>query len=1766
MDLPLAFFWTSLLKLLLLRAHLQTQTSSWLRLCVFVSFLGALPALFVAGEAPRFSLEAQPAGVSPRLVSAPNWQPTPQRGAGPLGALCCSPWVSSGLEARFTPKRRNGTAAAAGTAKGRGRERRGGRCSGQSLARRAKKEEGTDSVKLAQTDRWLPEEAWRHLAGLPPCAALGGWGAKLKIANKKGKRRKKRVSLRKTRNIPERRAWVFSQELPASPCGDSCLLRPLQSTLQRPPRWASSTGNALFVHRTHSWCHSRYSFLSSSPALCAFTVPCPRGQCSPESTLSLSPLPSSLRRFLRTASRQTSSEAPLVFQSPSSSHSLSSGHCSPLPSQSLSQPLSQPRPKSSAALPVSLLSVLRSSSSSSSSSHPRHSVLFSRSSASGGSPSAAWALSLHREAPGGRGSDPEEAQRRGRERERERGHERGEDKNEVKETGDAAWGDYRLVTCPLFYSNARMHLGHAYSCVLADTLVRYARSRQGFYDSPLSRSEEPAGPPLRTAEPARGEDAGDGGEHTETETERETETQRETQRETEATEASTAESAGEKSPDARRLKEGEKEEREGGARGAREREGGCMILTGADEHGGKVVRAAEAAWRAYWKETEKKGEEEKNADSGETDESLAKPHASPDLSTPSVLTSASPVSPFSPCFSSAFSQDSVEAFVNSIAAYNCAMLRRLHILQHPDGSLPFFRTSTRDEPSSFSSFSSSTSRSSSSSSASSFTSADPDSVEKVERREDAERSVGRCREEAPETERLGEERDKSGEIRRLWRDGGDAKKRATPRSAHERAVWTLWRMLEEKGLIYKAAASSLPSALSSASASRGRQEAFNFVGEEEEDQAWRMHVSRGTRSPVSASLPGPASSSVSSSSLSSSLSLSPSSLSVSSSPLSAALPERERRGGEASQAACLDRRRRRESQGSEDGEEHRGEKQEEKEESEDPAGEGGGAEFYFFRLTHFKDALLQLYASPRLFSIAPASRLEEVKAFVEHGGLRDLAISRPSSTYTVSPLLHSLAASSSPASWPYSSSPVSSPQSHLSPFSLRSDSAVDSSVSREEILRRTERRRQSGNTVGVWGLRVPPVDFDDFLSLPSPFAFPSSSRSSSPFSSCTSSPRSSSCRSERNAVYVWFDAVVGYLTAAGFPDVNSRRFRALWPPSLQVLGKDILRFHGVLLPALLLGVGLPLPRRLLVHGWWTDTRNRKLSKSAAAVSLSSSDAATRETPVQERKRRDEEEEQPSASRDGDRSEKKTQEKTSLPDEDATNADGSRTRGERETRDAETPRRDTNGDSRGTCREDTEGDVGGETRGDCGKASREAAAEAGGCRRGDEKAEKTGERGEASEQRGRARFDKDDGESKASWSGDNSLSEALRRLVDLYSPDVLRFFLLHAKSPEKDMAFFVSTAAGFEKTKRSETTPRPHASSSRSPSASAGENSLSIPEVYVTLQRSVGNLLSRVLSLLWKRSGARGRLPRRPRWVDRAFGASRAETRPVEESDRRRATAETSARDVASFGRDENNERDGRGEETEAAREESEAAAREKQWLGDNAVRDKRDDGRGREPDAQEQRMWNESKGHAQEREREGLQSSLDADTSTTSGASERMKEDCQVFLKKIIDFEQDADACMHTLQFHLYTRHLLRLASEANAFIDRLAPWRLLSSSSLRPSSAFSSSLSSSSDLSLSLSAANEEARRASLETALFFLCEFLRRFARLLAPVSPGLAEKIFAQLRVPVGLRTLEQQSGKTCSKEETESAEDEQEGADMMPGGWAVETPQQMLPPLS
>ncbi|XP_006889129.1 PREDICTED: methionine--tRNA ligase, mitochondrial [Elephantulus edwardii] len=84
---------------------------------------------------------------------------------------------------------------------------------------------------------------------------------------------------------------------------------------------------------------------------------------------------------------------------------------------------------------------------------------------------------------------------------------------------------------------------------------------------------------------------------------------------------------------------------------------------------------------------------------------------------------------------------------------------------------------------------------------------------------------------------------------------------------------------------------------------------------------------------------------------------------------------------------------------------------------------------------------------------------------------------------------------------------------------------------------------------------------------------------------------------DSQTVYVWLDALVNYLTVLGYPDAE---FRSWWPTTSHVIGKDILKFHAIYWPALLLGAGLSPPRRIYVHSHWTVS-GQKMSKSLGNV-------------------------------------------------------------------------------------------------------------------------------------------------------------------------------------------------------------------------------------------------------------------------------------------------------------------------------------------------------------------------------------------------------------------------------------------------------------------------------------------------------------------------------------------------------------------------------------
>ncbi len=81
-------------------------------------------------------------------------------------------------------------------------------------------------------------------------------------------------------------------------------------------------------------------------------------------------------------------------------------------------------------------------------------------------------------------------------------------------------------------------------------------------------------------------------------------------------------------------------------------------------------------------------------------------------------------------------------------------------------------------------------------------------------------------------------------------------------------------------------------------------------------------------------------------------------------------------------------------------------------------------------------------------------------------------------------------------------------------------------------------------------------------------------------------------------MYVWLDALSNYITVLGYP--NDPKWQEYWPADIQIVGKDIMRFHTGLWPAILLGLGLPLPRKILVHGH-VNVGGTKMSKTVGNV-------------------------------------------------------------------------------------------------------------------------------------------------------------------------------------------------------------------------------------------------------------------------------------------------------------------------------------------------------------------------------------------------------------------------------------------------------------------------------------------------------------------------------------------------------------------------------------
>ncbi|WP_303851359.1 methionine--tRNA ligase [Seleniivibrio woodruffii] len=83
---------------------------------------------------------------------------------------------------------------------------------------------------------------------------------------------------------------------------------------------------------------------------------------------------------------------------------------------------------------------------------------------------------------------------------------------------------------------------------------------------------------------------------------------------------------------------------------------------------------------------------------------------------------------------------------------------------------------------------------------------------------------------------------------------------------------------------------------------------------------------------------------------------------------------------------------------------------------------------------------------------------------------------------------------------------------------------------------------------------------------------------------------------EEHVIYVWLDALTNYIAALGYGVDDDSNFKKYWPADFHVVGKDILRFHTVYWPTMLLSAGIELPKSVFAHGWWT-VEGQKMSKS-----------------------------------------------------------------------------------------------------------------------------------------------------------------------------------------------------------------------------------------------------------------------------------------------------------------------------------------------------------------------------------------------------------------------------------------------------------------------------------------------------------------------------------------------------------------------------------------
>jgi methionyl-tRNA synthetase len=87
---------------------------------------------------------------------------------------------------------------------------------------------------------------------------------------------------------------------------------------------------------------------------------------------------------------------------------------------------------------------------------------------------------------------------------------------------------------------------------------------------------------------------------------------------------------------------------------------------------------------------------------------------------------------------------------------------------------------------------------------------------------------------------------------------------------------------------------------------------------------------------------------------------------------------------------------------------------------------------------------------------------------------------------------------------------------------------------------------------------------------------------------------------DKHVIYVWLDALSNYITALGYPDKMEGNYKKFWPADVQLVGKEIVRFHTIIWPAMLMALGEPVPKKVFGHGWIL-LEGGKMSKSKGNV-------------------------------------------------------------------------------------------------------------------------------------------------------------------------------------------------------------------------------------------------------------------------------------------------------------------------------------------------------------------------------------------------------------------------------------------------------------------------------------------------------------------------------------------------------------------------------------